>query len=143
MKYEFGSLQWFACLHGIICERAATVGALHPELAYSICEVFTDVPGGSSLDGASTIAWSAHITGKEVEFVLEERDDVDFKVVIAFDEVPPLARYDTMGRPERAAELAKMLEAVQARGRCRVLRLRPGSAELLGSFHDPIAKLTA
>ncbi len=142
MKYAFASAEWFACLHGIISERAFAVGAAHPDLTYSICEVFIDAPADSPLTKGGQMAWYAVVKGQEVRFGLDEIDDVDFKVFIPFEEVPALARYDTRGDPDRAAELAGLVAEVVARGRFRSIGERSNSAEVIGSFHDAISRLT-
>ena len=145
VKYEFASPEWFACLHGIICERAAAVSRIHPDLTYSLCEVFLNAPASSPLRSGSIIAWHAIIRGAEVDFGLSEvaDTDVEFKVYIEFDEVPPLSRYDTKGDPARALELTSLVQDVIARGRCRMIGERPKASSIMGTFHDAIARLTA
>jgi hypothetical protein len=108
----------------------------------SICEVFTDPPAALSPDGAP-IAWSCVVSGADVDFRMQARDDVAYKVVVDYDAVLPLGRYDTRGDPARAAELRAMGQALSASGKMVVTGARPAGPSALGSFHDAIARLTA
>lgn len=140
MKYVFASPEWFACLHGIISERAASVAVTHPGQTYSICEVFTGVPSGLAADGGTQIAWHAVIRGVDVEFGTTEIEDAAFKAWADYAAILPLAQFDTRGEPARAAELNAMVEALVAQGKLRSSGSSPGST--LFAVHDAIARLT-
>lgn len=139
MKYEFASPGWMAFMHGLIMERVST---LPSDVAWSICEVFTDPPRALSPDGRA-LAWHAIVNDGQVEFGNTERDDVDVKVTVDYQAVVPLGRYDTRGNPERAAELARMAEALRDRGLMTITGDRAGRDPRAGNFHDVIAKVTA
>lgn len=140
--YVFGSREWMAAFHGLVAERVAALAPANPDLTLSICEVFTNPPAALSPDGAP-LAWSCVVSGGEVDFRPVARDDVAFKVVVDYDAVLPLGRYDTRGDPARAAELRAMGQALAASGKMTVTGVRASGPSALGSFHDAIAKLTA
>jgi hypothetical protein len=143
VKYRFGTREWLAALHAIICERARTAAATHPDYSYSICEVYTGVPADIALLHGGRTAWHAAVRGAEVTFELEESDAVDFKAVVDYASVIPLGQFDTMGRADRAAKLQEMSQAVVAGGKLKMTGTPPGGDGPLGSLHDAIAKLTA
>ena len=143
MRYRFGSAEWLAALHAIICERARAAAVSHPDFSYSICEVYTDVPADIALRPGGRTAWHAVVRGADVSFELKESDAVDFKAVVDYATVIPLGQFDTMGRADRAATLQKMSKAAIASGKLKMIGSPPAGEGPLGSLHDAIAKLTA
>ena len=143
MKYRFGTREWLAALHAIICERARVAAVSRPDFSYSICEVYTDVPAELALQPGGRTAWYATVRGADVSFELEERDAVDFKAVADYATVVPLGQFDSMGRADRAAKLQDMGKAAVASGKLKMTGASPGGDGPLGSLHDAIAKLTA
>lgn len=143
MKYRFGSREWLAAIHAIICERARLAAVARPDFTYSICEVYTGVPVELAILPGGRTAWCARVRGADVTFELEESDAVDFKAVIDYESVIPLGRFDTMGRPDRVVMLQDMSKAVVASGKLKMTGPPPGGDGPLGSLHDAIAKLTA
>lgn len=139
MKYAFASPGWMAFMHGLIVERVA---GLPRDVAWSLCEVFTDPPPDLSPDGRP-IAWHAVVRDGQVEFGATERDDVEVKITIDYEACVPLGRYDTRGEPERAAELAAMAQDLRDRGLMSVRGDRAGRDPRAGNFHDVIARVTA
>src|SRR5277367_6479732 len=101
MKYEFLSKPWFAALHAIILEKARNAALSDPDLRYSICEVFTDVPSPLATLPGGRVAWHAIVRGSDVVFALSDRDDVDLKATADYGAVLPLARFDTRGDADR------------------------------------------
>lgn len=142
MEYAFASPGWMAFMHGLIVERVRRFAVEAPDIAWSICEVFTDPPKDLSPDGAP-LAWYAVIKDGQVRFGAEEIDDVEFKVFVDYAAVVPLGRYDTQGLPERQAELGRMAQALRDAGKMRVVGDRAGRDPRVGDFHDIIAKVTA
>lgn len=142
MKYAFASPGWMAFMHGLVTERARRFQTEAPDIAWSICEVFTDPPPELSPDG-SPLAWHCIVRDGEVIFDATERDDVEFKVIIDYAAVVPLGRYDTLGEPARQAELAGMAQALREAGKMQVIGDRSGRDPRVGDFHDVIAKVTA
>lgn len=142
MRYEFAGPGWMAFMHGMMVERAARLATEPPEVAWSICEVFTDPPRDLSRNGRP-LAWYAEVRGGQVEFGGTERDDVDVKIVADYNAVLPLARYDTRGDPARAAELAAAGQALRDQGLMTIVGDRAGRDPRVGNFHDAIARVTA
>jgi|ERR1700723_2440751 hypothetical protein len=142
MKYEFASPAWLAAIHGIISERAAWLIKDTPDLRMSICEVFTGAPAHLA-DQAGKIVWSCVIDGAGVDFRLAERDDVRFKVTVAYAAVLPLGRFDTKGDPERRVELSRMSADLIERGVMKIVGARDADPRAMPSVHDAIARLTA
>jgi len=143
MKYRFGSNDWFAALHAILCERARRLAEERPDLSYAICEVLTGVPEDlATLSGRRT-AWCATIRGAEVIFEREERDDVDVKNIADYESVLPLSRFDTMDQPDRIAMLQRISRALIDTGKLKIIGSPPRGLGPLHSAHDAIARLTA
>ena len=143
MKYRFGSREWLAALHAIICERARAAAVTRPDYSYSICEVYTGVPGEIAILPGGRTAWHATVRGADVTFELEESDAVNFKAIADYMSIIPLGQFDTMGRADRAATLQDMAAVVVANGKLKMTGASPGGDGPLGSLHDAIAKLTA
>jgi hypothetical protein len=142
MKYAFASPGWMAFMHGMMVDRAARLLEEAPDVAWSICEVFTDPPRELSPDGAP-LAWHAVVQDGKVEFGASERDDVDVKITVDYAAVVPLGRYDTRGDPGRAAELAALGQGLRDRGLMCVIGDRLARDPRVGNFHDAIARVTA
>mgnify|MGYP001561447267 CR=1 FL=1 len=142
MKYVFASPGWMAFMHGMVAERASRLAAEAPDISWSLCEVFTDPPASLSADGAP-IAWHVIVRDGEVTFAATESDAVEFKVIVDYEGVVPLGRYDTRGDPDRAAELTAMSQALIAEGRMQTIGDRSNRDPRIGNFHDPIARVTA
>jgi hypothetical protein len=140
-KYEFATPEWFACLHGIVLERAASAYTRNPNVRFSMCEVLTGAPASLSPDGK--LAWHVVIHGAKVEFGASERDDVDMKYIADFEAVKPLAHYGTEDKPERIAELGKLVEGLMQQGELRLIGGRSPGSDAVGSFHDAIVRVTA
>jgi hypothetical protein len=143
MKYEFLSRPWFAALHAIICEKALVAAKSDPNFSFSICEVFVGAPAELVNTAGGKTAWHAIVRGATVEFGLAERDDVDFKAIADYAKVVPLARYDTMDRPERVAELQSMALALTQSGGLTAIGNPPSAnGGPMAKLHDAIAQLT-
>jgi len=140
-KYDFATPEWFACLHGIALERAASAYSRIPDVRFSMCEVLTNVPASLSPNGK--LAWHVVIRGPEVQFDTSERDDVDMKYLADFEAVKPLAHYDTEDKPERIAELGKLVEGLMKQEKLRLIGGRSPGSDAVGSFHDAIVRVTA
>jgi hypothetical protein len=142
MLYAFGSPGWMAFMHGLVVERVHRLRGEAPDIAWSICEVFTDPPRELSPNGAP-LAWSCVVRDGAVQFEAADRDDVEFKVVVDYEAVVPLGRYDTRGDPDRRAELTGMSQALVASGKMRLVGDRSKRDPRVGDFHDIIARVTA
>jgi hypothetical protein len=142
MKYEFGSPEWFAALHAILCERAVIAAKADPDFRQSTCEVFTNPPKRLLPPGADKLAWHCRINGANVEFSLTEIDDAETKIIGDYDTLVPFARYVTDGDPAREKELESLLGEAVAAGKVDVVR-RATRRSAMGSVHDAICLLTA
>lgn len=141
MKYSFGSPEWLAALHGIIVERATTLGQQNPRLWMSTCEVFTNAPADIA-DATGKIAWSCVVEGTKVDFQRTERD-LRYKVVADYNAILPMARYAAHGDPERRAVLTDMIAKLLASGQMqRPFGNRADDPDAFPKLHDVIAGLT-
>jgi hypothetical protein len=68
---------------------------------------------------------------------------VAFKVTADYDAMLPIARYDTEGDPQRAAELGRMVMELVTAGKFRAVGQRLSGPEVLEPLHDRMAPLTA
>lgn len=142
LRYEFASPGWIAFMHGMVTDRMERFRTEAPDIAWSICEVFTDPPTHLSASGAP-LAWSCLVRSGELIFEARERDDVEFKVIADYDAVVPLGRYDTMGDPGRQKKLFEMAASLQKSGTMKIVGDRSKRDARVGDFHDLIARVTA
>jgi hypothetical protein len=142
MKLEFASPAWMAFMYGLIVERVDVLRGAHPDISWSICEVFTDPPASLSKDGAP-LAWHCVVEKGRVVFEASESDDVEYKVTADYQAVLPLARFDAAGDAARAAALSRMSQELIARNLLRVVGDRTRRHPAIGNFHDQIARVTA
>lgn len=141
MRYEFGSTEWLAALHGIIAERTEALSPSNPRLWMSTCEVFTNAPGHLA-DDKGNIAWSCVVENGTVDFQRAERD-LRYKVIADYDAVLPMAQYDTLGKPERRSVLMAMIKELLDSGTMtRPFGTRSDDPDAFPKLHDTIAKLT-
>jgi hypothetical protein len=141
-RYEFGSPEWIAFMHGMIFERMQRWKEEAPDLAWSICEVFTSPPDHLSAGGAP-IAWTCIYDRGELMFAAKESDDVEFKVTVDYRAVVPLGRFDTRGDPDRQQELASMATRLRETGQMKTTGNRSKRDPRVGDLHDLIARVTA
>lgn len=141
MRYEFGSTEWLAALHGIIAERTAALSLANPRLWMSTCEVFTNAPAHLA-DTDGNIVWSCVVEGGKVDFQRTERD-LGYKVIADYAAVLPMAQYDTLGEPERRTVLMDMIKDLLKSGNMkRPFGTRSDDPNAFPKLHDAIAKLT-
>lgn len=142
MKYEFGGAQWLAALHGILCERAAQVAKIDPEVQLSMCEIYTGAPVHLAPGADGRICWGARIKGANVEFLHEQIADASFTVTGDWEAMLPMIRYDTCGDPERIKEMTSMNHVLMITGKLKVTGRRDPRGKAFPSVHDAIARLT-
>ncbi len=142
MRYEFGSTEWLAALHGIIAERVAALSPTNPKLWMSTCEVFYNAPAHlAGPDGK--ISWSCVIADGNVDFTRTERDDVRYKVLADYQAVLPMAQYDTLDDADRQVVLQQMVkDLLDAGNMSRPLGARSPDPDHFPKLHDAIARLT-
>jgi hypothetical protein len=66
LKYELGSPEWLAVLHGMIVEGAARERLSKPNLRASSCEVLLSAPDHLA-DADGKVTWSLVIQGGNVD----------------------------------------------------------------------------
>ena len=139
-KYEFASPGWFKFLHETM-EKLVRDAA--PELRWSVCEVFTDVPEHLSQTTDGTASWHCRIRGREVKFGHDEIHDADFKVVADYQTVLPLARWVLGNGPDAETKVAEAIEKAIGAGKMRIEGSRESRPASLEALHDAMAGVTA
>jgi hypothetical protein len=142
MKYDFGSPGWMAFLHGLVVERVQRFRVEAPDIAWSICEVFTNPPAALSPDG-TPLAWHCIVRDGVVTFGNSERQDVDYRFIADYDDILPLGRFDTRGEVARQQALQTMAAELRASERVQVFGDRSARDPRVGDFHDILARATA
>lgn len=138
-RYPFASPAWAAALHGYLVARGAEMAAEHGQ-DFSICEVYTEVPGDVNDLDRVPVTWG--FADGAAWFELTERDDVDMKVVGTWEVLAPLARVVYADDPDGAAASHVALGEALAAGTLQVTRTG-APPEVLGRLHDDLARLTA
>lgn len=115
-KFELASEAWFREAFRLFEETAKA----NPEIEFSVCEVFRNVPArlGPGPDG--TLAWHATIRGGRAVCSMGEVDAaaVDVKTVADWEAVLPAARYRIdFGDPEDLARYQQLTASATAEGR--------------------------
>jgi hypothetical protein len=113
-KLEFASEAWFEALKALLPKYAAGAG---PDLELSLCEVFTGVPAHLDAHGNGVIAWHCRIKGGQIDFLRTEADDCDYKTVIDYEAVLPMARF--VVTPETRAAYDALGAAAAASGKVK------------------------
>ena len=113
------------------------------DLRWSVCEVFTQVPEHLSETPERTASWHCRIRGRDVEFAHGEIHDADFKVVVDYQTVLPLARWVLGNEPDAEARVAEALEKAVGDGKMRIEGSRESRPACLEPLHDAMARVTA
>src|SRR5438093_1437610 len=89
-KFELASNAWFEELFRLFREIAAQ----HPEITFSVCEVFTGVPPRLNPDAKGNIAWHGFLLGGEADLGFGESrpEQVDIKTIADWESTLPFAR---------------------------------------------------
>lgn len=143
MKYEFCSREWLAAVHGMIRERVRLAAQTESGISFSICEVFHNAPPHIAADKEGRVAWHCYVTNGNVSFGHAEVNDTQIKVIGDYADFVPVARYNTMGDPERVAEFGAMTQRLLEENRAELIGSAAGRPASIGSFHDAIAQITA
>lgn len=115
-KFELASAAWFREAFRLFDEAAKA----HPEVEFSVCEVFRKVPEHLDPGPDGTIAWHATIRGGRAVCAMGEVDAaaVDVKTVADWDAVLPAARYKIdFGDPADLARYQQLTAKAHAEGR--------------------------
>ena len=137
-EVEFASEAWFDALEELLPAYAAAAG---PGLKLTLCEVFTAVPAHLDPDGFGAIAWHCRISDGKVAFARTETADADFKTVVDYQAVLPLARF--LVTPQTRAAYDALVSATAAAGKMT----RTGDARRIPrafyGMHNDLAVRTA
>lgn len=137
-KVEFASPAWFGEVRRMFEAYAATAPR---DFAFSVCEVFTDVPAHLDKDGSGVIAWHFRIADGRFHFAYGEADDVDMKTVSDYDFILPFARMRIA--PDTAAEYQKRMQAGVEAGKLRRTGDGSKAPPELYAIHNDLADITA
>lgn len=138
-KIELGSPEWLAALKGHIERFVATPNG--QKTTWSLCEVFTGVPGHLDKDGTGVIAWHCRIADGRVVFAEGEANDVDMKTTTDYDFILPMARL--VLSPETAATLAAHSQAGVESGKMKREGDSSGVPPEFHAIHNDLAVITA
>ena len=141
-KFELASAAWFAELFRLVRETARE----HPEVTFSVCEVFTDVPQRLDPDAEGKIAWHGFLRGGRADLAMGEvpPEAVDLKTVIDWQSTVPLARMKIdLTDPQDLARYMELGDKVAADGRMQRFGDRSKAPPALIGVHNALAELTA
>ena len=142
-RYECASPEWVAIVRSVIeevVETSAKEGGL-AGIEYSMCEVYTGVPPGVA--PKSRVGWHFRIANSLVHFEPVEADDVDTKVIAAWDVIAPMARVVLPEDGVHPPEVQKALAEASASGRLEMVSRagrKPPAA--ISDVHNRVARQT-
>ncbi|WP_330231469.1 hypothetical protein OHA40_02660 [Nocardia sp. NBC_00508] len=137
--YAFASAEYLAALHGYLAARAKEFDRALHGAAFSVCEVYTDVPRTIAADGRVAVTW--RVRAGAVELTRTESDDVELKVVVDWATIAPLAKFVVGDDKARARELNEAMDRAVADGKMMVHSSNRPPA-FFRSVHDDMAALT-
>jgi hypothetical protein len=141
-KFELASKAWFEELFRLFREVARE----HPEITFSLCEVFTHVPKRLGPDAAGKIAWHGFIQGGRAELAMGEmrEDKVDLKTIAEWEAILPAARATIdLADPENFLRYQAEAEKLAAEGRIQRFGDRSKVPPVFISIHNALADRTA
>ena len=141
-KFELASKAWFDEIFRLFREAAAA----HPEIDFSVCEVFTGVPARLNPDAEGKIAWYGYLKNGKADLHMGEVDPskVVVKNIADWEATVPLARaHIDLTTPEGVAAYTKMSEDAAASGKLERFGDRTKVPMQLIGIHNSIARLTA
>ena len=141
-RFEFGSSQWFDLAH-------RTLESLRPKVLkeldgreFSVCEVYENVPRHLAPDQDGRIAWHFRFRQGALEFGKHEVDDVDFKLVIDYATVVPLAKVHYENDPGASKLIQQLSRNAIAAGKMTVKGTTTHAPASLARLHDALAERT-
>ena len=141
-KFELASPAWFDEIFRLFREAAAA----HPDVTFSVCEVFTGVPARLNPDREGKIAWYGYLKNGKADLHMGEvdADAVDVKNIADWESTVPLARaHIDLTTPEGVAAYMKMTEDAAASGKLQRFGDRTKVPMQLIGIHNAIAAKTA
>ena len=141
-KFELASKVWFDELFRLFRE----VAKKHPEISFSVCEVFTGVPARLSPDDKGQIAWRGYIKNGEAELAMGEvpPEAVDVKTIAVWEHTVPFARMKIdLADPASFASYQKLAEEAAAAGHMQHFGDRTKAPLQMIEVHNTLAERTA
>jgi hypothetical protein len=101
---QFCSDAWLHRAQSVLSELVTKAGADLSGVSFSGCEVFTDPPANLRIEGTNRTYWYFRI-GEGFAFASrEDREDVDFRVVVDYQTALPRARTLHAQAPARTSD---------------------------------------
>lgn len=141
-RFELASRAWIEELFRLFREAARQ----HPEVTFSVCEVFTHVPRRLDPDGEGNVAWHGFIRNGEADLCLGEVavDAVDVKTIGEWEAIAPLARHKIdLADPQGFARYQALTEQAAAEGRIQRFGDRSRVPLAFVGIHNALAERTA
>jgi hypothetical protein len=141
-KFELASKAWFEELFRLFREAVHE----HPEITFSVCEVFTHVPARLGPDASGVIAWNGFLHGGQAELAMGEvpPEAVDIKTVVEWKAVLPFARHKIdLADPVDFARYQANGDKLVADGRMQRFGDRSKAPLVLVGVHNTLAERTA
>jgi hypothetical protein len=140
--FELASKEWFAELFRLFREAARE----HPEITFSVCEVFTGVPARLRPDARGRIAWRGFIRSGTADLALGEvtPEEVDIKTIADWESTVPFARMkiDTAD-PHDLARYMELADQAAAEGKMQRFGDRSRVPIEFIAVHNALAERTA
>ena len=140
--FELASKPWFDELFRLFRETALE----HPEITFSVCEVFTGVPARLSPDAKGQIAWRGFIRSGMADLALGEvtPEEVDIKTIADWQSTVPFARMKIdLADPKEFARYMEMADAAAAEGKMQRFGDRTKVPLVFVEIHNALADRTA
>ena len=141
-KFELASRQWFDELFRLFRESAKQ----HPEMSFSVCEVFTGVPQRLSPDAKGEIAWHGFIKNGEAKLAMGEvaPEAVDIKTIAEWEHTVPFARMKIdISDAASFANYLKLADEAEQAGHMKRTGDRTKAPLEMISIHNTLAERTA
>jgi len=141
-KLELASRAWFDELFRLFRATAAQ----HPEITFSVCEVFTAVPQRLSPDAQGKIAWRGFIRDGNADLAMGEvkPEDVDIKTIADWESTVPFARMKIdLADPQQFAHYMEMADKAVADGKMQRFGDRTKVPLVFVGIHNALAERTA
>ena len=141
-KFELASKAWFEELFRQFRETAAA----HPEITFSVCEVFTNVPARLHPDAQRQLAWRGFIRSGMADLAFGEvtAEEVDIKTIADWQSTVPFARMKIdLADPEGLARYTELADQAAAAGKMQRFGDRTKVPLEFITVHNALAERTA
>ena len=140
-RYEFGSDDWVAAVHGLV--RQLLEGADLSGIEFRSCEAYLDPPPHLARPGG--LGWHMIVSGGRLTLGRGPLENADRIVKADYAMIAPLASIAYRDNPAGEARVRETAKKAAEEGLLRVSGDRPPSAVLpqLAPLHDMVADITA